>query len=233
MSSLLLSSLLFVVVQLSLAAVDVPRALVLRVGQVAARVLVGLATLCPLALLASRYSAAFASGNAYLWYLGDLPQRVAAPVMLWALFLAVSGLLAHNAVAARRAGTTAALPAVTGIVRITRHPVLWGIVTWSAFHGFANGDVASLVFFGSFFVSALPAMWLLDRRHAETWGADFVHYAEQTSVLPFAAIVRGKTKLSWRELGTKPILLSLLAFALVVSFHPRLFGAYPLPGMDD
>lgn len=233
MSSLVLSSLVFVGLQLLLAAVDVRRALGARVGRVAARVLVVLLALGSLSWLANRYSAAFVSGNSYLWYLGDLPQHVAAPVMLCALFFVVSGVVAHRASAVQRVGMAPALPEVVGIVRITRHPVLCGIVTWSAFHMFANGDVASLLFFGSFFVSAVLAMGLLDRRHASALGADYARHAEQTSSVPFLAIVRGKNSLSWRELGFKPLLLTLLAFSLVVSFHPRLFGAYPLPGMND
>ena len=119
------------------------------------------------------------------------------------------------------------------MLRITRHPVPWGVVTWSSFHVFANGDAASLVFFGSFLVSGLTVMWLVDRQMEASLGADFQTYAEQTSVLPFAAIARGKNRLVWRELGVKPLLLVLAAFSLIVSLHPWLFGAYPLPGMDD
>jgi uncharacterized membrane protein len=188
------------------------------------------ATLTAVAVLATYYAAAFASENRYFWHLGDLPQRVAAPVMLVALYFVVSGVItAHR----RATGTIAAPLAAVGVLRITRYPVLWGVVTWSSFHLFANGDAASLLFFGSFFVSALAVMWRLERQQAGSRSANLQHYVEQTSVLPFAAIARGKNRLVWRELGVQPLLLVLAAFSLIVSFHPWLFGAYPLPGMND
>jgi uncharacterized membrane protein len=36
-----------------------------------------------------------------------------------------------------------------GIQRVTRHPFLWGVAVWAFVHLIANGDVASLMLFGS------------------------------------------------------------------------------------
>ena len=35
-----------------------------------------------------------------------------------------------------------------GMIRITRHPIMWGIMLWAAAHIVARGDLKSLVFFG-------------------------------------------------------------------------------------
>src|SRR5690606_33532335 len=40
----------------------------------------------------------------------------------------------------------------TNIKRFTRHPMLWGVVLWGAGHLLANGDLASVILFGSFSV---------------------------------------------------------------------------------
>ena len=42
-----------------------------------------------------------------------------------------------------------------GIIRITRHPIMWGIMLWAAAHILARGDMKSLVFFGAFLVLAV------------------------------------------------------------------------------
>jgi uncharacterized membrane protein len=43
-----------------------------------------------------------------------------------------------------------------------RHPMLWGIVVWSAAHLLVNGDVASIVLFGGMGLWALASMLLIN-----------------------------------------------------------------------
>lgn len=35
-----------------------------------------------------------------------------------------------------------------GIVRITRHPFLWGVALWALVHFIVNGDLASVILSG-------------------------------------------------------------------------------------
>jgi uncharacterized membrane protein len=37
-----------------------------------------------------------------------------------------------------------------GIIRITRHPIMWGVMLWAVAHIVARGDLKSLIFFGGF-----------------------------------------------------------------------------------
>lgn len=55
----------------------------------------------------------------------------------------------------------------TNIKRLTRHPMLWGITLWALGHLLSNGDLVSLVLFGSFLVFALIDMLSANRRGAE------------------------------------------------------------------
>ncbi len=48
----------------------------------------------------------------------------------------------------------------------TRHPMLWGVALWAGAHLFANGDLASIILFGSFFVFSLFAMFSANKRGA-------------------------------------------------------------------
>jgi len=55
----------------------------------------------------------------------------------------------------------------TNLKRVTRHPMLWGVTIWAAAHLLTNGDLASLILFGSFGVFSLFDMGSANRRGAE------------------------------------------------------------------
>lgn len=54
----------------------------------------------------------------------------------------------------------------SNVKRFTRHPMLWGVALWSGVHLFANGDLASMILFGSFFAFSLFAMFSANMRGA-------------------------------------------------------------------
>jgi uncharacterized membrane protein len=60
----------------------------------------------------------------------------------------------------------AAMYLPTNLKRITAHPMLWGTAFWALGHLLANGDLASLLLFGSFLVYALVDMVSANRRGA-------------------------------------------------------------------
>ena len=41
-----------------------------------------------------------------------------------------------------------------GMIRITRHPIMWAIMLWSGAHLLARGDLESAIFFGGFLLLA-------------------------------------------------------------------------------
>ncbi|MGI1679529.1 MAG: NnrU family protein [Cellvibrionaceae bacterium] len=53
------------------------------------------------------------------------------------------------------------------IKRFTRHPMLWGVVCWSAAHLLANGDLASIIMFGSLGLYSLLGMITANARGAQ------------------------------------------------------------------
>lgn len=78
------------------------------------------------------------------------------------LFLIIAGLVSVNplSLSARRhrQGRTPG-----AVVAITRHPVFWGLALWGASHIPPNGDVRSLMLFGTVAVLALSATQSLSR----------------------------------------------------------------------
>lgn len=54
----------------------------------------------------------------------------------------------------------------SNLKRFIRHPMLAGVVLWAAVHLLANGDLASLILFGSFGAFGLFDIWSANRRGA-------------------------------------------------------------------
>lgn len=114
-----------------------------------------------------------------------------------------------------------------GILRVTRHPMMWAFALGAAVHLLARGDAASLIFFGSFFVLALSGTALIDARKADTLGEDWTRFAAVTSNIPFWAIVEGRNRFRLDEIGWTKILTGLVLYAAFFALHPFLFGARP------
>lgn len=94
----------------------------------------------------------------------------------------------------------------SNIKRVTRHPMLWATVIWAVAHLFANGDLRSLLLFGSFGLWALFDMWSANRRGAFLSEQRIAWYYEAATV--FAGVV---------------------AYAMLVRFHGILFGVPVMP----
>ncbi len=111
-----------------------------------------------------------------------------------------------------------------GILRVTRHPMLWGVGLWALGHLAANPDVASAWLFGGLAAlsfGGMVAQEVKKRRDApEGWAA----YAARTSVVPFAAVVagRGRLALDGGLLWQVPAGLAVAAGLYVA--HPWLIG---------
>jgi len=145
-------------------------------------------------------------------------------VMPFSLVLVASGVMTKNPSAVGQAAALKTDDPARGILRVTRHPVMWGIALWAAVHLLARGDVASLIFFGGFLVLALAGTALIDARKADTLGEEWARFAAVTSNVPFSAIVEGRNRFSAGEIGAKRIGTGVALYAIVLVAHPWLFG---------
>lgn len=116
-----------------------------------------------------------------------------------------------------------------GILKITRHPVMWGFALWGIAHLLANGDVASLILFGGITLLALGGAWAQDTKKRLQFGEAWRAFAARTSFVPFAALIAKRNRMDPAEIGWWRIGLSLLVYALLLWLHPWLFGVNPLP----
>lgn len=161
-----------------------------------------------------------------LWHVPAL-RYVPLVVMPVALILGACGLLTPNPTMVGAERLLRAAKPARGILRVTRHPLMWGIALWAASHIAARGDVAAIVFFGSFLLLAVTGTVLIDRRKRAALGADWMRYGASTSNLPFGAIVACRNSFSGREIGWLRVVAGVLAYALLLWSHSLLFGARP------
>ena len=105
-----------------------------------------------------------------------------------------------------------------GMIRITRHPIMWALMLWAGSHIVARGDTKSVVFFGGFLVLAGLGTILMDARKKSN--PDWARFSAVTSNIPFVAIAQGRNRVVWREIGGLPPAIGLLLFVGVLVFHP-------------
>jgi uncharacterized membrane protein len=152
------------------------------------------------------------------------------PVVVLAFVLGLQGLFIRNPTAVQQESAVSREGTVHGVLRITRHPFLWGVVLWSGFHLLANGDLASVIFFGTFFVTALLGTFSIDAKLRRRLGSAWDAFAARTSNVPFAAAVAGRNTLNIGESLGWRFWLALLIFVVFLFAHSRLFGVSPFPG---
>jgi uncharacterized membrane protein len=164
-----------------------------------------------------------------LW--GPLPAAVRPLVFLLVFIAFLLGVIGLATRSPTQVGAESELEkgadAARGILRVTRHPFLWGVALWALVHLVANGDLASLILFGSLLLLALGGTVSIDAKRRRTLGAAWTPFAQATSSVPLAAIVRGRNSLTAavRETGLLRPLVAIIAYALIFHFHGRFFGA--------
>jgi uncharacterized membrane protein len=223
--SLPLASAFFLLIHFGVSGTRLRDALVARIGEVPYRAVFSLASLVGLVWVGSAYSRAPAIE---LW--GRLPglRPVAFGAVFVGVLFVVLGLASSNPTSVGQEGRLARGPdAVRGIVRITRHPFLWGVSLWALVHLVVNGDLASLVLFGTLLLLALAGTTVIDAKLRRRLGDRWQVFASSTSNVPFAAIAAGRNQLApaLREIGPVRIVVAGAVYALIFALHGRVIGA--------
>lgn len=180
-----------------------------------------LASLAGLAWMSMQYSRAPFEG---LW---PGLRLVPVSVLPFAFVLLACGLLARNPTLPGQAGVLKREDPARGVIRITRHPIMWAIMLWAVAHILAIGSLQAVIFFGGLLLLAAAGTALQDARKAAQLGRDWQRFAALTSNVPFLAVALGRNRVVWREIGWLQPAIGLVAFAVVLTFHAWLFGVRP------
>jgi uncharacterized membrane protein len=230
MVTLLIAAAVFLAIHFLVSGTRLRDAIVGAIGDRPYMGLFSLASLGAIIWLCISYNQAQASGdNPLLYDLGVGVKHLAIPAVLIAFLLAVPGLFTPNPTSIKQAIVAAKPGAGKGIVAVTRHPFLWGVVIWSAMHLALNGDAASVILFGTFFVLSLFGPLSIDAKRKRKMGADWDDFAARTSNVPFAAVISGRAKLNWGELLDWRMGVAVLLFVVVLFCHAHVIGVSPFP----
>ena len=225
MFQLALAGLVFVLIHVGVSGTRLRDQAVAVAGARGYMVAFSVASIASIAWLIVAYRAA---DYAPVWPQSNAWKALTDVLMLPAFLLVVIGLTTPNPTAVAQEKLVGQAP--QGIVRITRHPFLMGVALWALLHLVANGDLASIVFFGALLVVCLAGAPSIDaKRRRALGGPEWEEFASRTSILPFGAIVAGRNTLSWREIGWWRPLAGLLAYVLFIGGHVHIIGVSPFP----
>ena len=145
-------------------------------------------------------------------------------IMPFATILLIAGYTTPNPTTVGMERFARADDPAPGIMRVTRHPVMWAIGLWAISHLVANGDLRSLLFFGAFAALSLGGTVLIDRKKQLALGSHWGRLAEVTSNIPFAALLTGRTRLRGRDISLLRIIAGILLYAVLYNGHSIIAG---------
>jgi uncharacterized membrane protein len=222
MANLVAATIFFLAIHIGIASSPLRPLLVARLGEQAYRGLFSALSLGGLIWMVWGYNSADAVP---LWSAGAAGRHLAFLLMLPAFYLVVAGLTTPNPSLAGAERRARAGDGAQGVMKLTRHPFLWGVAFWALAHLIANGHLAALIFFGGLGLLALVGSRLLDARKARTGGEAWQRFAASTSWLPCQALLQGRAALRLIELGWwRPALALALYLALLLGGHAWLIG---------
>ena len=137
--------------------------------------------------------------NQNLFDLGQGVHDLAIPVVLIAFLIGVPGLMMPNPTSV---GQTARRPrknTVRGILRVTRHPFLWGVAIWSPIPSERKRRSGVVILFGTFLALSVFGTFSIDAKRKRKTGRGWNAFANRTSNIPFGAIVSGRNQLKLGE----------------------------------
>jgi len=225
MSSLIAASAFFLLIHFGVSGTRLRDVLVARMGEGRYRVVFALASVAGIIWMSRAYARAPA---VELWgQLVGLQPIALATVFIAFLFVGIGLATPSPTRVGMESKLAQGADIARGIVRITRHPFLWGVALWALVHFIVNGDLASVILFGSLFILALGGTASIDAKRRRIFGDSWSRFAQATSNMPFVAITAGRNELgaALREIGILRPIGAIAAFALLLVLHGRLFGA--------
>jgi uncharacterized membrane protein len=230
MAMLILAAAAFIGLHLIVSGTRLRDALTKRLGDGPYMGLFSLASVALLVWLGFAYAGARnTAADEVFWAITPATRWLQIALQLLAMLLIVPGLTTPNPTSVRQEAQLERVDVVKGMLRITRHPFLWGVAVWAAGHLIVAGDAASIVLFGALLALALFGTASIDAKRRRAVGKTWDAFAAQTSNLPFGAIAAGRQRLHVGEIGGWRIALAVVVWAALAWAHPWLFGVRALP----
>lgn len=116
-----------------------------------------------------------------LWDSGDAGWIVGTLAMWLASILFVGSFIGNPALP----GAPGPRGGPKGVLRITRHPMMWSFALWAGVHLMVLAQPKSLVFDGAIIILALAGAAAQDRKKAVLMGESWHEWTTETAFIPF------------------------------------------------
>lgn len=117
----------------------------------------------------------------HMWDAGDAGW-IAGTILMWfAAILFVGSFLGNPALV----GARGPRGGPTGVLAITRHPMMWSFAIWAAVHMMIIAQFKSVIFDGTIIIMALAGAAGQDRKKSNLMGNSWHEWTAQTAFVPF------------------------------------------------
>lgn len=116
-----------------------------------------------------------------MWQVGELGWALCTLAMWFAAILFVGSFMKNPALV----GAAGPRGGPTGVMRITRHPMMWSFAIWAAVHMTVVGTMKSLVLDIPILVLALGGALGQDAKKARLMGENWHDWTAETAFIPF------------------------------------------------
>lgn len=161
-----------------------------------------------------------------LWVAPTGVWHVATLVMLLASILFVGSLTPANKALA---GVPVDARPASGVLRITRHPMMWAFGLWAGVHATLSGMLPTVILAAGIGFVALVGAAAQDGKKRVQLGDRWAGYEAQTSYWPLGAQISGRQ--GWGSLwpGLVPVVGGVAVWLLLTWLHPSLMKGPVVP----
>jgi uncharacterized membrane protein len=214
---------LFLVSHIALANPPVRDALVARTGENGFRI--GYALLS-LALLVGALQTYRTLEPNLLWVAPTGLWHLATLVMLLASILFVGSITPANRALA---GVPRSERPASGVLAITRHPMMWSFALWALVHASLSGSLPTVLLAAGIGALALVGAAFQDGKKRAQLGDNWAAWERQTSYWPLGAQLAGRQPWGSLWVGWWPLIGGIGFWLLMTWLHPMLMKAPIVP----
>ena len=153
-----------------------------------------------------------------MWIAPDWWWWPASGLMLIASILLVGSLVRNPALP--HPGAKRRIPAAPkGVFAITRHPMNWSFILWALVHLSLWGSPRNVIVSAGILVLAVAGSIGQDRKKTDIIGRAWIRWIEQTSFVPFGAVLGRRVKARDAVPGLAALVGGTLLWLLVTWWH--------------
>jgi len=213
----------FVVTHIGMATPPIRDGLVAKIGEKGFQ---GLYAVISLALLIGAIQVYKGLEPQILWVAPTGAWHAATLVMLLASILFAGSITPANKALA---GVPATDRPASGVMRITRHPMMWAFGLWAVVHATLSGSLPTVILAASIGSLALLGAAHQDLKKTRLMGETWARYQRETSYWPLGAQLSGRQPWSALWPGLVPVVGGIVLWLLLTFVHPVLMKAPVVP----